>query len=57
MSLVARLLDFVSSDDEAAYQCIRCGRTFERDHYECPDCGVPHVVVSVPDDEGSGRNT
>ena len=54
MSLLARLLELVGGGDETAteaYQCIRCGRTFEREHRECPTCGVPHVVVPVGDGE------
>lgn len=52
MSLVARLLGLVGGEDDTneSYKCIRCGRTFERDYYECPDCGVPHSVVSADDD-------
>lgn len=54
MSLVARLLELVGGGDETVtetYQCIRCGRTFERKQYECPACGVPHVVVPIDDGE------
>ncbi|WP_227356393.1 hypothetical protein [Haladaptatus salinisoli] len=52
MSLVARLLDFFGgTDDESeTYQCIRCGGTFDREHYECPDCGVAHAVVRTTDE-------
>ncbi|WP_192498519.1 hypothetical protein [Halorussus halophilus] len=58
MSLVSRLLKLVGGSEETAdpYRCIRCGRTFECDRYECPDCGVPHVVVPT-DEEPPGRNT
>ncbi|MFC4451303.1 hypothetical protein [Halorussus aquaticus] len=59
MSLLSRLLELVgdSDDEHDPYQCIRCGRTFEREHYECPACGVPHAVVRTTDAGTSGQDT
>lgn len=58
MSLVSRLLELVGGGDESdPYQCIRCAGTFERDHYECPDCGVPHAVVRTTDGRESEQDT
>jgi lipopolysaccharide biosynthesis regulator YciM len=58
MTLLSRLRELFGngSDDTEIYQCIRCGETFKRKYYECPDCGVAHAVVHTSDDGDSGRN-
>ncbi|MFC6962420.1 hypothetical protein [Halocatena marina] len=54
MSFVQRLLErfgLADSDDASdPYRCIRCGSTFERQHHDCPECGVPYVVSEDADE-------
>lgn len=55
MSFVQRLLErfgLADTSDDASdpYRCIRCGATFERQHHDCPECGVPYVVSEDADD-------
>ena len=58
MALLRRLRGLFGgdSDDSETYGCIRCGATFDREYYECPDCGAAHAVARTNDGEETGRN-
>jgi len=48
LSAVKRLIGWElrtpKGDDGDTYRCVKCGETFERDYYTCPDCGSEYVA-------------